>query len=118
MNAFQSEINTLESLDQSVLAQLKADMGEDVQEVIDAFLESIDDLLIELRDRSTDLDNTAVSRCAHSIKSSAASVGMMNLSAIAAHLEKSLKRGEAVNIDDLVSQIASEYSHSRNLISN
>ncbi len=116
MNDLKSEINAFESLDQAVLAQLKEDMGEDVQEVIDAFLESIDELLVEIKARADTEDNTSVSRCAHSIKSSAASVGMMSLSVIAACLEKSLKQGEAVDVDDLISQIESEYSHSRNLL--
>ncbi len=116
MNEFQSKINARESLDQSVLAQLHEDMGEDVQMVVEAFLESIDELLIELKKRSAAESSTNISRWAHSIKSSAASVGMMKLSAVAAHLEKSIKQGEVVDIDALVSQIEDEYSLSRKLL--
>ncbi len=116
MNELQSEFNRLQSLDQAVLGQLHEDMGEDVQEVLDAFLESIDDLLTGLKNRTVDDNDEANSRRAHSIKSSAASIGMMKLSGIAAYLEKMLKQSRPVDIDDLVSQMESEFIRGCNML--
>lgn len=116
MSNLQSEFKILQSLDQVVLGQLHEDMAEDVHEVLGAFLESIEELLAELKNRSDDDSDETNLRRAHSIKSSAASIGMMKLSAIAAYLELSLKQGKMVDVDELVKQIESEYQHSRHLL--
>ncbi|MCP4431230.1 MAG: Hpt domain-containing protein [Gammaproteobacteria bacterium] len=118
MNGLNTAMGELESLDQMVLNQLHEDMGEDVDEVLEAFLESIDELIACLKARSTDESSEAISRWSHSIKSSAASIGMMKLSTTAETLEKSLKQGIAVDVDVLVSQIEQEYNHSRELLFN
>jgi len=93
MSKYQSAVEANQSLDQAVLIRLRADMGEDVQMVIDAYLQSIGELLSELKNRSVDDSGKDISRRAHSIKSSSAAIGMMKLSAIAANLERALKRG-------------------------
>ncbi|NNE63628.1 MAG: Hpt domain-containing protein, partial [Gammaproteobacteria bacterium] len=84
--------------------------------VLDAFLESIDDLLASLKSRSVDESNETIWRWAHSIKSSAASIGMMKLATIARTLEEKLKQGLAVDVDLLVSQIEDEYNLGRELL--
>ncbi|NNE63296.1 MAG: hypothetical protein HKN34_04365, partial [Gammaproteobacteria bacterium] len=71
MNGLNSAMSEPESLDQIVLTRLHEDMGEDVEEVLDAFLESIDDLLASLMSRSLDESNETIWRWAHSVKSSA-----------------------------------------------
>ncbi len=116
MSDLLNDLEAVVSFDKSVFGQLCEDMGEDVQEVLEAFLEAIEELLVELKDRSVDESSDAISRWAHSIKSSAASIGMMRLSAIAAHLERMQKQGEVVNVDDLIRQIENEYQHSRTLL--
>ncbi len=111
-----NDYDALESLDQSIFAKLHEDMGEDIQLVLDTFLESIDELLAELNSRSGSESSEAISRCAHSIKSSAASVGMMKLSAMAARLEKAQKLGESFDVDSMVEKINREYQQSRKLL--
>lgn len=110
------DVKSPESLDRTVLDRLYADMGEDIHEVLNAFLESINELLANLRHRADDEDIESISRWAHSIKSSAASIGMMKLSATAERLEKGLKQGLAVDVDKLVSEIEQEYNCSRVLL--
>lgn len=107
-----------QSLDHMVLNQLYEDIGEDVGEVLDAFLETIDELLANLKTRSDDESYEAISRWAHSIKSSAASIGMMRLATTAEILEKSLRQKQAVDVEMLVSQIEQEYNLGRELLSN
>ena len=111
-------LDILKSLDQSILAQLREDMGEDIHEVLDAFIESIDELLGALKGRSKDDSNDTISRWAHSIKSSAASIGMMKVSALAAQLEKAQKQGESIDIDAMIKRIDREYQLSRALLEN
>ena len=118
MNGLNSAMRELESLDQMVLSQLHEDMGEDIEEVLGAFLEAIDDLLASLKSRSIDESSETISRWAHSVKSSAASIGMMKLATIAATLEKKLKQGTAVDVDLLVSEIEHEYNLGRELLNN
>lgn len=118
MNALNTALGEQETLDQIVLNRLCEDMGEDVDEVLQAFLESIDELLGNLKSRPDDENSESISRWAHSIKSSAASIGMMRLSMTAEILEKSLKQGLEVDINSLVSQIEQEYNLGRELLVN
>jgi len=110
------DIDTLVSLDQSVHQRLREDMGEDIQEVLDAFLESIEELLAELKGRADNESSEAISRWAHTIKSSAASIGMMKLSEMAAQLETAQKLNESFDVDTMVEQINREYQLSRKLL--
>ena len=116
MSSINSSMAGLESLDITVLNRLHDDMGEDVEEVVAAFLESIDDLLASLKSRSADGSSVSICRWAHSIKSSAASIGMMKLSGIAFALETGLKKDKDVGVDLLVSQIEDEYNLARELL--
>ncbi|MCP4186159.1 MAG: Hpt domain-containing protein [Gammaproteobacteria bacterium] len=97
------------SLDHYVLNQLHEDMGEDVTEVLDAFVESIEMLLADLNGRHADVGKDTISRWAHSIKSSAASIGMMKLSGMAEELEMVLKSGDQIDIDAQTKSINSEF---------
>jgi len=116
MNDWLTEFEAVASLDKAVFAQLQEDMGEDLQEVLEAFLETIEELLLDLKNCFADDNSETISRWAHSIKSSAASIGMMKLSVIAAHLEMTQRKGLTVDVNDLVTRIENEYRQSRTLL--
>jgi HPt (histidine-containing phosphotransfer) domain-containing protein len=87
----------LPALDEAVLARLIADTGDDtefVRELIDTFTESAPPLLAELQSALAAGDAVTVHRAAHTLKSSAASLGALRLADEAAGIEVAAKGGE------------------------
>ena len=95
MNSLErEESNILEdALDESVLKSLEEILGDQVQEIVVAFLQDADGVMsaLDAADASNDID--AMYRPAHSLKSVSANVGAMALSAKAAELESEAKAG-------------------------
>ena len=77
------------TLDDKVIEQLKQDMGEDAVMVIESYVESIDEFLCDIENRTVRTSSADLHRWAHTIKSSAASIGAMRLAHLAAQLENS-----------------------------
>ncbi len=92
------------TLDDSVIERLKQDMGEDAGMVIESYVESIDEFLTDIQNRTVRTPSDDLHRWAHTIKSSAASIGAMRLAHLAAQMENSYR--DRVQID-LVAQLAS-----------
>ena len=92
------------TLDDSVIERLKQDMGEDAGMVIESYVESIDEFLTDIQNRTARTPSDDLHRWAHTIKSSAASIGAMRLAHLAAQMENSYR--DRVQID-LVTQLAS-----------
>jgi HPt (histidine-containing phosphotransfer) domain-containing protein len=86
-----------QTLDDSVLAQLARDMGEDAGMVIESYVESIDEFLADIANRTVRTPSADLHRWAHTIKSSAASIGAMRLAHLAAQMENSYR--DRVSID-------------------
>jgi len=75
-------------VDSHVIAELSELMGEEfIVELVDTFCEEVPQLLLQLRQSQVDGDAAVFRRCAHSIKSSSASLGAMQLAALAKDLE-------------------------------
>ena len=79
------------TLDDRVIEQLKHDMGEDAEMVIESYVESIDEFLCDIENRTVRTSSDDLHRWAHTIKSSAASIGAMRLAQLAAQMEHSYR---------------------------
>ncbi len=88
------EIGMGEPIDKTVLDVLKDAMGEDFAELIPAFTDSCDTIMIDLEKAFKNQDIETLQRNAHSLKSSCANMGALNLSASAQKLEENAKNGE------------------------
>jgi HPt (histidine-containing phosphotransfer) domain-containing protein len=86
-----------QTLDDKVIEQLKQDMGEDAVMVIESYVESIDEFLSDIENRTVRTSSDDLHRWAHTIKSSAASIGAMRLAHLAAQMENSYR--DRVRID-------------------
>ena len=86
-----------QTLDDKVIEQLKQDMGEDAVMVIESYVESIDEFLCDIENRTVRTSSDDLHRWAHTIKSSAASIGAMRLAHLAAQMENSYR--DRVQID-------------------
>ena len=82
--------DSIHLVDVKVIDQLKIDMGEDVDLVFEAFAESIQELIDNLQSINIEDDIDDLKIWTHSLKSSAASIGAMKLSAQSAYIEKGL----------------------------
>ena len=79
------------TLDDTVIEQLKHDMGEDAAMVIESYVESIDEFLCDIENRTVRTSSDDLHRWAHTIKSCAASIGAMRLAHLAAQMEHSYR---------------------------
>lgn len=98
------------TLDEVALAKLHA-LDPDgrrgvVQRVLTAFESSLVRWLDEIEGRPVPLDAAALSHIAHTLKSSAGSVGAQELAAACADIEHRLRRGEAVDLGVEVARLS------------
>ena len=97
MSKIDPDPETQQTLDDKVIEQLKQDMGEDAVMVIESYVESIDEFLCDIENRTVRTSSDDLHRWAHTIKSSAASIGAMRLAHLAAEMENSYR--DRVQID-------------------
>ncbi|MEM7564873.1 MAG: Hpt domain-containing protein [Pseudomonadota bacterium] len=97
------------TLDDNVLAQLERDMGEDAGMVIESYCESIDEFLTDIANRTVLTPNDDLHRWAHTIKSSAASIGAMRLAHLAAQMENSYRDRVAIDLGSQLQDMQKEY---------
>ena len=97
------------TLDDSVIAKLRKDMGEDAAMVIESFCESIDDFLRDIENRTETTPSQDLHRWAHTIKSSAASIGAMRLAHLAAQLEESFRKRVQIDLGRQLQFMQQEY---------
>ena len=103
------------TLDDKVIEQLKQDMGEDADMVIESYVESIDEFLSDIENRTVRTPRNDLHRWAHTIKSSAASIGAMRLAHLAAQLENSYRDQIEIDLGEQLQHMQREYqlvSHS------
>ena len=80
-----------------------------LQRVIRIYLEDSLRLLQELREARTQGDEARMKRQAHTLKSSSANVGALRLSSLCKELETVAPEHTLVRVQELISQIESEY---------
>jgi len=97
------------TLDDQIIEQLKIDMGEDAGMVIESYVESIDEFLCDIESRTVRTSNDDLHRWAHTIKSSAASIGAMRLAHFAAQMENSYRDRVKIDLDQQLQAMQREY---------
>ena len=97
------------TLDDKVIEQLKQDMGEDADMVIESYVESIDEFLCDIKNRTFRTSSDDLHRWAHTIKSSAASIGAMRLAHLAAQLECAYRDSTKIDLDQQLQHMQHEY---------
>ncbi len=97
------------TLDDKVIDQLKQDMGEDAEMVIESYVESIDEFLCDIENRTFRTSSDDLHRWAHTIKSSAASIGAMRLAHLAAQMENSYRDSEQIDLGEQLQHMQLEY---------
>jgi len=97
------------TLDDKVIEQLKMDMGEDAGMVIESYVESIDEFLSDIENRTVRTKSDDLHRWAHTIKSSAASIGAMRLAHLAAQMENSYRDQKRIDLGEQLQNMQREY---------
>lgn len=101
--------DSLLTLDDKVIDKLRRDMGEDAAMVIESFCESIRDFLHDIENSTETTPSKELHRWAHTIKSSAASIGAMRLACLAAQLEESFRKRVQIDLGRQLHFMQQEY---------
>lgn len=100
-------------IDTQVLESLMDMLGgeqEILAEIINCYLVESPKIVIAIQTSATNQDAATLNKTAHSLKSSSASVGAMNLSELCLQLELKGKSGNLEGVLELVSQLSHEYA--------
>ncbi len=100
-------------VDHGVYAQLVETMGEDIATLVEDFFGSTEDMLVALGKSPERDDVKLVTRLAHTLKSSAAMVGAMRLSALAKQLEAQGKAGDLGGLEQALADLRIEFDRVR-----
>ncbi len=105
----ENDPDSQKTLDDKVIDKLRKDMGEDASMVIESFCESIHDFLRDIENRTETTPSHELHRWAHTIKSSAASIGAMRLAHLAAQLEESFRKRVQIDLGRQLQFMQQEY---------
>ena len=97
------------AIDAAQLAQLADTMGDEMAILVEDFVNCTGTMFHQLSDPQVRADARVVTRHAHTLKSSAAMIGAMRLSAQARELEAACKRGELAGLDAALAQMQAEF---------
>ncbi|MBL0088399.1 MAG: Hpt domain-containing protein [Ideonella sp.] len=99
----------LDALTLSRLAQLDpTGQSRLVQRVLTTYLQSLARLRQQITDSLDQADLSAVRLGAHTLKSSSASIGALQLSSLCALVEQAIREGQRERLADLMSQLHGE----------
>jgi len=84
-------------------------MGDDAGMVIESYVESIDEFLNDFENRNLRTSSDDLHRWAHTIKSSAASIGAMRLAHLAEQLEDSYRNRVQIDLGAQLQVMQREY---------
>lgn len=112
-----STANNQQSVDLAVFRNLR-EIGspEQVDELIDLFLDTLERNLTSIRAAMAKRDAPALARLAHGAKGTAASMGAMCLAALSRELEGSAKRGMLEEVYARFGQMESETQRVRQIV--
>lgn len=98
-------------IDMPTFVNLKSEMGDDfIVELVETYLADAIKLFAEMRKALDSADSEFFRRASHSLKSTSASLGAMNLSSLAKELEMMGKSGSLENAAAKVDLAAKEYN--------
>jgi HPt (histidine-containing phosphotransfer) domain-containing protein len=99
------------------LKELAADVGADgVAEIVELFLDDSVELLRALRAASERSDGGGIMRAAHALKSTAATLGAADLSALCLEMERLSREGMVREAIPHLPRVEAEYRHVRMLL--
>jgi HPt (histidine-containing phosphotransfer) domain-containing protein len=104
-------------LDQEVIELLHDAIGDSLPEIINLFLDDVPESLEKMRISLAQGDFAAIGLTAHSLKSSSANLGAMQMSALCAELEQVIANGESNSlfISESIEEIANSFDQVRPL---
>jgi signal transduction histidine kinase/CheY-like chemotaxis protein len=109
-----AESSVILVLDGGKLDALRQAMGEeDFAELVPAFLADVERMLAELPAAAARGDAEEVQRLAHSLKSSSANLGLVEISRLAKDLEFAAKAGELFDAEARIEAVADAYKRAR-----
>ena len=97
------------AIDHSVIEALKEIMGDAFSILVPTFTDDTGKLVHSLSELQKQNDIEVFTRNAHSIKSSSANLGALQLSAMAAEIETQGKNGNITNSHILIEQLTDEF---------
>src|SRR5690606_20886709 len=100
-------------LDAAILEDLQAMLGDEVERLVDIFLEDTPRLVRALENAASGPDYDALREAAHSLKSSSANLGAMSLSAAARRVELAARERSLERPAVAVALIANEFARAR-----
>ena len=100
-------------IDEEVLDELRTMLGDEVDHLIDLFLEDTPRLIARLEAAVDGPDYEALRDTAHSLKSSSANLGAMLLSASARRIEAGARAGTLERPAVAVAMVANEFARAR-----
>jgi hypothetical protein len=103
MSKIDPDPETQLTLDDKVIEQLKQDMGEDAVMVIESYVESIDEFLCDIENRTVRTSSDDLHRWAHTIKSA------MRLAHLAAQMENSYRDRLQIDLGQQLQFMQSEH---------
>lgn len=104
-------------IDESVLNELKALLGDDFLLLVEAFFGDADQITASLKEllaTSGISDYEAISQLAHSMKSISLNIGAVLLSAMAAQLEKESRQAKVPNLNTKLRELIAMYHNVKN----
>ena len=102
-------------IDLKTFAELKTLMGADfMPELIETYIQETGELIDQLQQTLGSKDNVAFGRCAHSIKSSSASLGALDFSQKARQLEIMGKAHDLSGAEPLLAQLTLDFIEVKN----
>ncbi len=102
------------ALDDAVLANLRADVGEDfIGELMTAYLEDAPELIASMKTALAQNDAESFRRAAHSLKSNSKTFGANELAEVAKSLEETGKSGKLTGVDDRLTFVEQEFERVR-----
>ena len=104
---------TASVLERSVLDELFEIAGEEINAIIDVFLEETPQLVRHLQEAAVMTDLQRLAQLAHSLKSSSANVGVLALSEAARRLEHGARAGTLERPTVMVALIVAEFGRAR-----
>jgi len=104
---------TASVLERSVLDELFEIAGEEINAIIDVFLEETPQLVRDLQEAAVMPDLLRLGQLAHSLKSSSANVGVLALSEAARRLEHGARSGTLERPTVMVALIVAEFGRAR-----
>ncbi len=97
-------------IDKNIIASLQEIMGDAFSMLISTFIKDTGKLIHSLAELQQQNNLEVFTRNVHSIKSSSANVGALQLSEIAANLEAQGKSGDISNTATLIEQLGKEFT--------